>query len=101
MQFSKKDEVRSEINMSWWCPTCKSEIEDKTVTYEEYHDVCGTFLSDCQPTEVEKRFIYYAFAEMEGKCLNLMGKLDKQSWVYEEVSGMFKYMIRMLKAINA
>lgn len=25
----------------WWCPQCKSRVEGRDVTYEEYHDGCG------------------------------------------------------------
>lgn len=30
----------------WWCPTCKRAVDGKEVTYEEYHESCGTFLGD-------------------------------------------------------
>ena len=26
----------------WWCPECKQKIWPEEVTYEEYHEVCGT-----------------------------------------------------------
>jgi len=38
----------------WWCPTCKDAIDGSHVTYTEHHEVCGTYLGDCQPPNVEK-----------------------------------------------
>jgi hypothetical protein len=32
----------------WWCPTCKQDVDGRNVTYEEYHETCGTYLGDCQ-----------------------------------------------------
>jgi len=26
----------------WWCPECRMAVDGHTVTYEEYHDRCGT-----------------------------------------------------------
>lgn len=28
----------------WWCPTCKYEVPDVEVTFEGYHDACGTYI---------------------------------------------------------
>jgi len=39
----------------WWCPTCKQEVPDISVTYEEYHDSCGTYLGDCQEISDEDK----------------------------------------------
>lgn len=39
----------------WWCPACKKNVPDMEVTYEEYHEICGTYLGDCQnQTDKEK-----------------------------------------------
>lgn len=26
----------------WWCPECKQEVDGTNVTFEEFHDACGT-----------------------------------------------------------
>ena len=28
----------------WWCPTCRAAVAGSQVTYEEYHESCGTYL---------------------------------------------------------
>lgn len=28
----------------WWCPTCKCTVPDLEITFEGYHDACGTYL---------------------------------------------------------
>lgn len=33
----------------WWCPTCRSIIDGHQVTNSEHCEVCGTYLTDCQP----------------------------------------------------
>lgn len=39
----------------WWCPTCKREVLGTSVTYEEYHEICGTYLGDCQGLSDEEK----------------------------------------------
>ena len=39
----------------WWCPTCKRDIPGNQVTYEEYHESCGTYLGDCQNQSDEEK----------------------------------------------
>lgn len=39
----------------WWCPTCKRNISGKEVTYEEYHETCGTYLGNCQDQSDEEK----------------------------------------------
>ncbi len=28
----------------WWCPTCKRAVPGTEVTYEECHEICGTYI---------------------------------------------------------
>ena len=30
----------------WYCPTCKAYVSGESVTYEEVHVVCGTFIGE-------------------------------------------------------
>jgi len=39
--------------MSWWCPYCRTQVPDNQITFEEYHEVCGTYVGDCQELGVE------------------------------------------------
>jgi hypothetical protein len=34
--------VGDQLQGYWWCPQCKQKIWPEEVTYEEYHEVCGT-----------------------------------------------------------
>ena len=50
----------------WWCPACKREVPGIEVTYLEYHETCGTHLTQCNTDSwVEKA--RQALAEWEGK----------------------------------
>lgn len=33
-------------NDMWWCPVCKKAVSGYEVTYQEYHETCGAYLSD-------------------------------------------------------
>lgn len=35
----------------WWCPTCKRTCLGIEVTFQEYHEECGTFLGDINTPE--------------------------------------------------
>lgn len=39
----------------WWCPTCHADVPGNQVTYEEYHDKCGTYLGDVQELSDEEK----------------------------------------------
>ena len=39
----------------WWCPTCKMAIDGKQVTYQGFHELCGTYLEDCQDQTDEEK----------------------------------------------
>jgi hypothetical protein len=39
----------------WWCPTCKMMIGGKQVTHQGYHELCGTYLEDCQEISDEDK----------------------------------------------
>ena len=41
--------------MGWWCPTCKQNVSDIEVTYEEYHETCGTYIGNCQDQSEEEK----------------------------------------------
>jgi hypothetical protein len=30
----------------WYCPTCEDYVSGETVTYEEVHEICGTFIGE-------------------------------------------------------
>ena len=32
------------VSNYWWCPTCKRAVPGTEVTYEEYHETCGTYI---------------------------------------------------------
>jgi hypothetical protein len=32
--------------MEWYCPTCDDYVSWQSVTFEEFHKPCGTFLGD-------------------------------------------------------
>ena len=32
----------------WYCPTCESYVSWQSVTFEEVHELCGTYLGDKQ-----------------------------------------------------
>ena len=36
--YSKNEKIGD-----WFCPKCNVYIDSRNVTYEEYHDTCGTF----------------------------------------------------------
>jgi hypothetical protein len=36
----------------WWCPTCRQSVDGSHVTYQEYHEACGTYIGDCQRTSL-------------------------------------------------
>ena len=33
-----------ETKEDWYCPICKSFVSGESVTFEEYHDLCGTYI---------------------------------------------------------
>lgn len=39
----------TEAKAYWWCPRCKLEVDGRSVTYEEYHQNCGTRVESVQP----------------------------------------------------
>lgn len=43
-----KEALPPEGYSGWWCPTCKCAVPGKEVTFEEYHESCGTYLGNCQ-----------------------------------------------------
>jgi len=44
-----KEALPPEDHSGWWCPTCKCAVPGKEVTFEEYHESCGTYLGNRQP----------------------------------------------------
>lgn len=41
-------------NSYWWCPTCQAFVSAQAVTNNEQHDLCGTYLGDCQDEPPER-----------------------------------------------
>ena len=41
--------------MGWWCPSCKQDVSGIEVTYEEYHETCGTYIGNCQGQSEEEK----------------------------------------------
>lgn len=66
MYEALKELVPPEGASGWWCPTCKREVPGIEVTYEQYHEHCGTYLADINTDEWldEAR---QALAKAEGK----------------------------------
>ncbi|MFZ2172344.1 MAG: hypothetical protein WAW61_22250 [Methylococcaceae bacterium] len=38
----------------WYCPHCETGVDPSDVTFSEHHQVCGTFIGDTEPPELEK-----------------------------------------------
>jgi Lar family restriction alleviation protein len=52
----------------WWCPTCKRAVDGKEVTFEDYHEICGTYLGEVNsPGWITK--VQMALAPSAGKDL--------------------------------
>ena len=39
----------------WWCPTCRREVPDLEVTFEERHEACGTYIGTVNSKEWHRR----------------------------------------------
>lgn len=88
-------------NEHWWCPACAKVVHGSEVTYQEYH-ICGCYLGDCQEdTPKEKyEFVQYVFGEITNKIINLQKRLDKTSWVYDELKDLQKFVFKALHALE-
>ena len=69
----------------WWCPTCKRDVSGIEVTYEEYHEACGTFLGDCQEISDEDKL---------QSCINYLLE-------YNLTPDEYKELYRKFNSINA
>jgi len=59
----------------WWCPTCHADVSGSQVTYEEYHEVCGTYLGDVQELNYEERI---------DSAIKFLYEMDLSPETYEE-----------------
>ena len=48
---------------AWWCPTCHRVADQHEVTFEEYHETCGTSLREINTPE----WVIKARKALEGK----------------------------------
>jgi len=38
--------MSDKLNDDWYCPTCEDYVSGESVTFEEVHVVCGTFIGE-------------------------------------------------------
>lgn len=52
----------------WWCPVCMKNVPGAEVTFKEDHEICGTYIGDCQDI-TEEQMVEYAVALLVEKGL--------------------------------
>jgi hypothetical protein len=59
-------------------------------------------LGDCQEDTPEEKyeFVKYVFGEIANKIINLQKRLDKTSWVYDELRDLQRFVYKALHALE-
>jgi hypothetical protein len=47
----EQPQAQGEPRKGWWCPTCNISPSGNDVTYQEFHQTCGTYIGDVEPPE--------------------------------------------------
>lgn len=73
------------MNNHWWCPTCKQVILGCNVTFEEYHDNCGTPVEWVEGEDLLKCEQLEQQLQSEQQAHNaLRKKLKELEWLWFE-----------------
>lgn len=89
----EQPQAQGEPRKGWWCPTCNISPSGNEVTYQEFHQICGTYIGDAEPPsqpraavpdEVSELFYRWWFLQIENaEFFNRMQRYLNTEYFYK------------------